>query len=72
MVARQEEIQSQKLHKTNGEPILLLLGQKFTNTSYIYKTKIYDTGIVEQFKARLVFQIFWIKEDMGPGIFAGS
>ena len=53
---RQYELSSHVLHKTYGDPIVLPLGQTFTNTGFIYRMKTDETGAVDRFKARLVLK----------------
>ena len=54
--ARAEELSAHLLNGTYSEPIELPLGRHFTNTSFIYKTKLNSNGEVERYKARLVFK----------------
>ena len=54
--ARAEELSAHLLNGTYSEPIELPRGQQFTNTSFIYKTKLNSNGEVEKYKAMLVFK----------------
>ena len=54
--ARAEELSAHMLNNTYSELLELPRGQTFTNTGFIYKTKLNSNGEVERFKARLVFK----------------
>ena len=56
---RAEELSAHVLNKTYSEPLELPRGQRFTNTGFIYKTKLNSNGEVERYKARLVFKNHW-------------
>ena len=54
--ATEEKLSAHFLNGTYSELLQLPRGQHFTNTGFIYKTKLNSNGKVERYKARLVFK----------------